>query len=307
MAKAVEYGASRATTLDGPLLVLSGAGTGDSVLTARLAQLVASRTAARNILAVTFTNKAAREMKERVSRLVGPMVEQVMLGTFRSAARMLRQHAELVGLRSDYTILNTDDQNRLLKQLMEAEQIDLKRWPPRALAAQISIWKDRGLRPEKLSASDAGDMCNGKGIDLYSQYQARLALLNAADFGDLLLHMLHIFQTYPDVLAHYQSRLTHIMVDEYQDTNVAQYLWLRLLASEHKNLCCVGDDDQSIYGWRGAEVGNILRFESDYPGAKIVRSTGQQDIFWRYASPDYKNENRLEKPYIPQLMMAKSW
>ena len=294
--------ANAVTTLNGPLLVLSGAGTGKTrVLTARLAQLVSSRTAAPwNILAVTFTNKAAREMKERVTQLVGPMVEQVMLGTFHAlAARMLRQHAELVGLKSDYTILDTDDQNRLLKQLMEAEQVDLKRWPPRALAAQISAWKDRGLRPEKLSASDAGEICNGKGIELYSQYQARLVLLNAADFGDLLLHMLHVFQTYPDVLDYYQSRLTHIMVDEYQDTNVAQYLWLRLLASKHKNLCCVGDDDQSIYGWRGAEVGNILRFETDYPGAKIVRleenyrSTGH--ILAAASSLIAKNENRLGK------------
>ncbi len=294
--------ANAVTTLNGPLLVLSGAGTGKTrVLTARLAQLVASRTAAPwNILAVTFTNKAAREMKERVTQLVGPMVEQVMLGTFHAlAARMLRQHAELVGLKSDYTILDTDDQNRLLKQLMEAEQIDLKRWPPRVLAAQISAWKDKGLRPEKLSVSDAGDICNGKAIELYKQYQSRLIMLNAADFGDLLLHMLHVFQAYPDVLAHYQSRLTHIMVDEYQDTNVAQYLWLRLLASEHKNLCCVGDDDQSIYGWRGAEVGNILRFESDYPGAKTVRleenyrSTGH--ILAAASSLISKNENRLGK------------
>ena len=294
--------ANAVTTLDGPLLVLSGAGTGKTrVLTARLAQLVASRTAAPwNILAVTFTNKAAREMKERVTQLVGPMVEQVMLGTFHAlAARMLRQHAELVELKSDYTILDTDDQNRLLKQLMEAEQIDLKRWPPRVLAAKISAWKDKGLRPEKLSVSDAGDICDGKGIELYKQYQSRLIMLNAADFGDLLLHMLHVFQTYPDVLAHYQSRLTHIMVDEYQDTNVAQYLWLRLLASEHKNLCCVGDDDQSIYGWRGAEVGNILRFESDYLGAKTVRleenyrSTGH--ILAAASSLISKNENRLGK------------
>ena len=294
--------ANAVTTLNGPLLVLSGAGTGKTrVLTARLAHLVASRTAAPwNILAVTFTNKAAREMKERVTQLVGPMVEQVMLGTFHAlAARMLRQHAELVGLKSDYTILDTDDQSRLLKQLMEAEQIDLKRWPPRVLAAQISAWKDKGLSPEKLSISDAGDICNGKGIALYKQYQSRLITLNAADFGDLLLHMLHVFQTYPDVLAHYQSRLTHIMVDEYQDTNVAQYLWLRLLASEHKNLCCVGDDDQSIYGWRGAEVGNILRFESDYPGAKTVRleenyrSTGH--ILAAASSLISKNENRLGK------------
>ncbi|MGB0810202.1 MAG: ATP-dependent helicase, partial [Candidatus Puniceispirillaceae bacterium] len=235
------------TSLNGPLLVLSGAGTGKTrVLTSRLAQLVASRAAAPwNILAVTFTNKAAREMKERVFQLVGPMAEQVMLGTFHAlAARMLRRHAELVGLKSDFTILDTDDQNRLLKQLMEAEQIDLKRWPPRVLAAQISSWKDRGLRPEKLSVADAGDICNGRGLELYSQYQARLVRLNAVDFGDLLLHMLYIFQTHPDVLTSYQSRLTHIMVDEYQDTNVAQYLWLRLLASANKNLCCVGDDDQ---------------------------------------------------------------
>ena len=296
------------TTLNGPLLVLSGAGTGKtSVLTARLAQLVASRTAApSNILAVTFTNKAAREMKQRVTQLVGPMAEQVMLGTFHAlAARMLRQHAELVGLKSDYTILDTDDQNRLLKQVMEAEQIDLKRWPPRALAAQINAWKDKGLRPEKLSASDEGDICNGKGIKLYRQYQARLIRLNAADFGDLLLHMLHIFQAYPDVLASYQSRLTHIMVDEYQDTNVAQYLWLRLLASDHKNLCCVGDDDQSIYGWRGAEVGNILRFEADYPGAKIVRleenyrSTGH--ILAAASAIIAKNENRLGKTLFTSI------
>ena len=255
------------TSLNGPLLVLSGAGTGKTrVLTSRLAQLVASRTAAPwNILAVTFTNKAAREMKERVFQLVGPMAEQVMLGTFHAlAARMLRRHAELVGLKSDFTILDTDDQNRLLKQLMEAEQIDLKRWPPRVLAAQISSWKDRGLRPEKLSVADAGDICNGRGIELYSQYQARLVRLNAVDFGDLLLHMLHIFQTHPDVLTSYQSRLT-----------------------------------QSIYGWRGAEVGNILRFETDYPGAKTVRleenyrSTGH--ILAAASSLIAKNENRLGK------------
>ena len=290
------------TSLNGPLLVLSGAGTGKTrVLTSRLAQLVASRTAAPwNILAVTFTNKAAREMKERVFQLVGPMAEQVMLGTFHAlAARMLRRHAELVGLKSNFTILDTDDQNRLLKQLMEAEQIDLKRWPPRVLAAQINSWEDRGLRPEKLSVADAGDICNGRELELYSQYQARLVRLNAVDFGDLLLHMLYIFQTHPDVLTSYQSRLTHIMVDEYQDTNVAQYLWLRLLASANKNLCCVGDDDQSIYGWRGAEVGNILRFETDYPGAKTVRleenyrSTGH--ILAAASSLIAKNENRLGK------------
>ena len=262
------------TSLDGPLLVLSGAGTGKTrVLTARIAQLIATRTAMPwNILAVTFTNKAAREMKERVSAMVGPMAEQVMLGTFHSvAARMLRRHAELVGLTASFTIIDTDDQIRLLKQVMEAQSIDPKRWQPRALLAMISKWKDKGLVPDKVSHSQAADMADGKLIDLYQAYQARLISLNAVDFGDLLLHLLTIFTTHNDILSEYQNRLTHILVDEYQDTNVGQYLWLRLLAQKNKNLCCVGDDDQSIYGWRGAEVGNILKFEKDYEGAEIVR------------------------------------
>ena len=261
-------------TLDGPLLVLSGAGTGKTrVLTSRLAELVSNGIAKPwNILAVTFTNKAAREMKMRVASLVGPMVEQVWLGTFHAlAAKMLRRHADLVGLRSDFTILDTDDQIRLLKQLMDAEGIDPKRWPPRLLGGTISRWKDRGLPPKKVSLVEAGDIANGRIRALYERYQARLLKLNAVDFGDLLLHMLQVFTKHPDVLADYQKRITHIMVDEYQDTNVAQYLWLRLLTGNRNNLCCVGDDDQSIYGWRGAEVGNILRFESDFSGAKTVR------------------------------------
>lgn len=262
------------TTLDGPLLVLSGAGTGKTrVLTSRIAQLIGTRTAMPwNILAVTFTNKAAREMKERLSAMVGPMAEQVMLGTFHSvAARMLRRHAELVGLTSSFTIIDTDDQIRLLKQVMEVQSIDPKRWQPRGLLGTISKWKDKGLVPDKISTTEAGEMADGKIIDLYRAYQARLKALNAADFGDLLLHLLTIFTTHPDVLAEYQNRLTHILVDEYQDTNVGQYLWLRLLAAKSKNLCCVGDDDQSIYGWRGAEVGNILKFEKDYESAQTVR------------------------------------
>ena len=290
------------TRLNGPLLVLSGAGTGKTrVLTSRLAELVATRTANPwNIMAVTFTNKAAREMKMRVAELVGPMAEQVMLGTFHAlAGRMLRRHAELVGLKSDFTILDTDDQVRLLKQVMEAENIDIKRWPPKALMAVISRFKDRGLVPADVSPDEAGDMAGGRAISLYSQYQARLKTLNAADFGDLLLHMLTIFKTHPDILSGYQDRLTHIMVDEYQDTNVAQYLWLRLLAQKHHNLCCVGDDDQSIYGWRGAEVGNILRFESDYENAHTVRlernyrSTGH--ILNAASALIAKNETRLGK------------
>ncbi|MGB1684394.1 MAG: ATP-dependent helicase, partial [Candidatus Puniceispirillaceae bacterium] len=290
------------TTLDGPLLVLSGAGTGKTrVLTSRLAELVATGTAKPwNILAVTFTNKAAREMKMRVSQLVGPMAEQVWLGTFHAlAARMLRRHADLVGLKSDFTILDADDQIRLLKQLMAADDIDPKRWPARMLAGVISRWKDRGLTADKIDLAEAGDIANGRIRQLYENYQNRLIALNAADFGDLLLHMLTIFTKHADVLADYQSRITHIMVDEYQDTNVVQYLWLRLLTGKRNNLCCVGDDDQSIYGWRGAEVGNILRFESDFSGAKTVRleenyrSTGH--ILTTASCVIARNEARLGK------------
>ena len=262
------------TNLNGPLLVLSGAGTGKTrVLTSRLAQLIATRTANPfNILAVTFTNKAAREMRKRAVDLVGPMAEQITLGTFHSvAAQMLRRHAELVGLKSNFTILDSDDQLRLIKQVMEADGLDLKRWPPRMMLSLFSRWKDKGLTPEKITKSEAGDAVQGRAKSLFKSYQDRLLTLNATDFGDLLLHMLTIFNQNPDILDLYQKKLTHIMVDEYQDTNVAQYLWLRLLSSSHKNLCCVGDDDQSIYGWRGAEVGNILKFENDFPGAKIVR------------------------------------
>ena len=290
------------TTLDGPLLVLSGAGTGKTrVLTSRLAELVATNAAKPwNILAVTFTNKAAREMKLRVAQLVGPMAEQVWLGTFHAlAARMLRRHAELVGLKSDFTILDADDQTRLLKQLMVADDIDPKRWPARMLGGVISRWKDRGLSAEKIDLAEAGDIANGRIRQLYQSYQNRLIALNAVDFGDLLLHMLTIFIKHHDVLADYQARITHIMVDEYQDTNVAQYLWLRLLTGNRNNLCCVGDDDQSIYGWRGAEVGNILRFESDFSGAKTVRleenyrSTGH--ILAAASNVISRNETRLGK------------
>ena len=289
-------------SLSGPLLVLSGAGTGKTrVLTSRLAELVATGTAKPwNILAVTFTNKAAREMKMRVASMVGPMAEQVWLGTFHAlAARMLRRHADLVGLRSDFTILDPDDQNRVLKQLMEADDIDPKRWPVRLLGGVIQRWKDRGLTPDKVGLAEAGDLANGRLRQLYESYQTRLLALNAVDFGDLLLHMLTIFRAHPDVLAEYHGRITHIMVDEYQDTNVAQYLWLRLLTGPERNLCCVGDDDQSIYGWRGAEVGNILKFESDFPGASTVRleenyrSTGH--ILAAASGIIARNESRLGK------------
>jgi len=263
------------TTTEGPLLVLAGAGTGKTAaLTARLAHLIATRRAyPSEILAVTFTNKAAREMKERVGRLIGEAVEGMpWLGTFHAiGAKMLRRHAELIGLQSNFTILDTDDQLRLLKQLIQAEGLDEKRWPARQLAGLIDQWKNKGLSPADIGAADAELYANGKGQKMYAAYQARLAALNACDFGDLLLLPLVLLRRERDVLEQYRRRFRYIMVDEYQDTNSAQYLWLRLLAQEHRNICCVGDDDQSIYSWRGAEVANILRFEKDFPGAKIVR------------------------------------
>lgn len=259
-------------TTEGPVLVLAGAGTGKTrVLTTRLAHIIEQGLAHPNqILAVTFTNKAASEMRERVATLVQRPTEGFWLGTFHSlAVRILRRHAEAVGLTSDFTILDTDDQQRLLKQILQAQGIDDKKNPPKMVAALISKWKDRGLVPSKVSYSEGR---NSKFLlSVYQEYQERLRILNAVDFGDLLLHNLTIFHSHPDILANYQQQFRYILVDEYQDTNISQYLWLRLLAMGHGNICCVGDDDQSIYAWRGAEVGNILRFEEDFPGATVIR------------------------------------
>ena len=261
-------------TVDGPLLVLAGAGTGKTrVLTTRFAHILLTRRAFPNqVLAVTFTNKAAREMRERVAALLGQPVEGLWLGTFHAlCARMLRKHAQHVGLTSNFSILDTDDQTRLLKQVMEALRIDAKRWVPPAVMGIVQRWKDRGQTPERVPASEDTDFAHGRMREIYALYQQRLVALNAADFGDLLLHTTEILRTQPDVLAQYHRAFRYILVDEYQDTNVVQYLWLRLLAQSHKNICCVGDDDQSIYSWRGAEVENILRFEHDFENARIVR------------------------------------
>ncbi|TYL78904.1 ATP-dependent helicase [Bradyrhizobium cytisi] len=307
-------------TLDGPVLVLAGAGTGKTrVLTTRIAHILSQgRARPSEILSVTFTNKAAREMKHRLGQMLGQAVEGMpWLGTFHSiGGRILRTHAELAQLKSNFTVLDTDDQVRLLKQLLQADNIDDKRWPARMLAGLIDGWKNRGLTPSQVPAGEAAVFANGKGGKLYASYQERLKILNAADFGDLLLEDIRIFREHPDILRQYQQRFKYILVDEYQDTNVAQYLWLRLLSqapakpasptvipgrleepnpesgdessardsgsapSAHpgmtavgptKNICCVGDDDQSIYGWRGAEVDNILRFDHDFPGAKVIR------------------------------------
>jgi DNA helicase-2/ATP-dependent DNA helicase PcrA len=262
-------------TLDGAVLVLAGAGTGKTrVLTTRLAHILATRRAwPGQILAVTFTNKAAREMKERIGALIGGVVEGMQwLGTFHSiGARMLRRHAELAGLKSNFTILDADDQLRLMKQVMEAANIDEKRWPARTLAVFIDGWKNRGLAPAEIPEGDSQAFAFGKGRALYRAYQERLKSLNAADFGDLLLETLNILKSQPEILGEYRQRFRYMLVDEYQDTNVVQYLWLKLLAGSGGNVCVVGDDDQSIYGWRGAEIENILRFERDFPGAKVIR------------------------------------
>src|SRR5215204_5337452 len=315
-------------TLDGPVLVLAGAGTGKTrVLTTRIAHILATgRARPAEIVSVTFTNKASREMKERVGHMIGQAVEGMpWLGTFHAiGVKILRRHAELVGLKSDFTILDTDDQIRLLKQLLEAEGIDEKRWPARVLAGLIDHWKNRGLTPEQVPAGEAAAFANGRGKKLYQAFQERLKVLNATDFGDLLLECIRLFRENSEVLAQYQRRFKYILVDEYQDTNVAQYLWLRLVAQRAaaastdappqaddpsssalatlappKNICCVGDDDQSIYGWRGAEVDNILRFEHDFPGAKVIRlernyrSTGH--ILDAASTLIAKNQGRLGK------------
>ncbi len=262
-------------TIEGPVLVLAGAGTGKTrVLTTRIAHILATGSAyPSQILAVTFTNKAAREMKDRIVGFIGGNVEgMAWLGTFHSiCVKILRRHAELVGLKSGFSILDTDDQLRLIKQIIQAEGIDDKRWTPRAFASMLDGWKNRALTPSDVAEGEARAFANGRGRELYELYQDRLSILNACDFGDLLLHVITLFKNNPDVLKDYQRRFRFMLVDEYQDTNIAQYLWLRLLAQGNPNVCCVGDDDQSIYGWRGAEVDNILRFEHDFQGATVIR------------------------------------
>ncbi len=299
---------------EGAILVLAGAGTGKTrVLTTRLAYLLQTgRAYPSQILSVTFTNKAALEMKHRVSSLMGgASVDGWWIGTFHFlASRMLRRHADLVGLKSDFTVLDQDDQVRLIKQLMEPLNIDNKKWPAKLLADKISSWKDKGWTPTDVSADAGGELADGKLLPLYRQYQDRLKTLNAADFGDLLLHMITILKDpkNADVLAHYHRQFKYLLVDEYQDTNVAQYLWLRLLAKGSGNICCVGDDDQSIYGWRGAEVDNILRFERDFPGAIVIkleenyRSTGH--ILSAANAVISNNEGRLGKELFTSIGMG---
>ena len=309
---------------EGPVLVLAGAGTGKTrVLTTRIAHLLATdRAKPWQILAVTFTNKAAREMKHRIGDLIGGVVEGMQwLGTFHSiGAKILRRHAEIAGLKSNFTILDTDDQIRLMKQVITAANVDEKRWPARQLAGLIDHWKNRGLAPADVPDVDGRAFADGRGKALYASYQDRLQVLNAADFGDLILQPLRILRAEPAILADYHSRFRYILVDEYQDTNVAQYLWLRLLAQGSHNVCCVGDDDQSIYGWRGAEVDNILRFEKDFPGAKVIRLErnyrSTPHILAAASHLIAHNEGRLGKTLftdrdhgsdVPRVVVASSW
>ncbi|MCW9045601.1 MAG: UvrD-helicase domain-containing protein [Alphaproteobacteria bacterium] len=288
--------------IEGPVLVLAGAGTGKTrVLTTRLSHiLIQGHAYPGEILAVTFTNKAAKEMQERVAQMVDRNVDGWWLGTFHAlCVRILRSHGNAIGIDTRFTILDTDDQIRLLKQILRERNIDTKAWPPRALLNIIQRWKDRGLVPDKVVGQDGEDFADGLAIKLYKEYQTRMASQNTLDFGDLILHCLTLFTGHPEILKVYQERFRYILVDEYQDTNVAQYLWLRLLAQKHRNICCVGDDDQSIYSWRGAEVGNILRFEEDFPGATVIRlernyrSTGH--ILGAASGLIAHNEGRLGK------------
>ena len=298
-------------TTEGPVLVLSGAGTGKTrVLTSRLAHILMTKSVRPwQCLAVTFTNRAAREMRERTALLVGEATEQVWLGTFHAlGARILRRHAPLAGLNTNFTILDPDDQLRLLKQILEEQRIDTREWPAPRLMNRLQRWKDQARSPEKLTSADTDSLANGRLPEIYRLYQERLRALNACDFGDLLLHGLTLFQNEAAVLQEYQEKFRYILVDEYQDTNIAQYLWLRLLTQKHKNLCCVGDDDQSIYSWRGAEVGNILKFERDFPGAKVIRLEANYrstpPILAAASGLIAHNEGRLGKTLRPGLSFA---
>ena len=260
---------------DGPLLVLAGAGTGKTgVLTTRLARILMENMALPGeILSVTFTNKAANEMKSRVGNLIGDMVTGLKwLGTFHSiGAQILRQYPEKVGLKNGFIILDTDDQLRLLKQIIKEENIDDKKWSAKGLLSLIDKWKNKGLSPNQISSDDGDYFANGKGKVLYQKYQEQLKFFNAADFGDLILECIRLFNENPDILEGFQNRFKYMLVDEYQDTNTSQYTLLKLLSGKWKNICCVGDDDQSIYSWRGAEVTNILKFEKDFINSRIIR------------------------------------
>lgn len=283
------------TSTEGPLLVLAGAGTGKTrVLTTRIAYILHEGLAfPSQILAVTFTNKAAKEMESRIHQMVGDVSAGLWLGTFHSIClRMIRKHCERLDLDSTFAIINSDDQLRLMKTIMKEMNIDEKRFNPKAVTAQINRWKDRALEPDEVVDGDVFG-------NIYEVYYQRCKTLNVVDFGDLMMKAIKLLKNNPDVLEEYQRRFKYILVDEYQDTNIAQYLWLRLLSQDKHNICCVGDDDQSIYGWRGAEIENILRFEKDFEEANIVRLEinyrSTQEILSTADKLISNNNNRLGK------------
>ena len=256
----------------GPLLVLAGAGTGKTrVLTQRIAHIISNQLAyPSQIMAVTFTNKAANEMLSRIEAITES--NGIWIGTFHSlSTRIIRNHTQELGIARDFTIIDVDDQWRLLKKIIREKNLDEKEYTPKLLGGIIGRWKDLGLFPEDLTGSDISGYIQAKTKLVYIEYQARLKTLAAVDFGDLLLYCLKLFKEHPHILAMYQEKFHYIMVDEYQDTNVTQYLWLRYLSQRHKNICAVGDEDQSIYGWRGAEIRNIMKFTHDFPGAQVIR------------------------------------
>lgn len=259
---------------DAPLLVLAGAGTGKTrVIVSKIAHIIKSKMAWPNeILAVTFTNKAAKEMHQRIAELTNLPNPGMYFGTFHAiAAKILKMNCEIVGLTNNFQIIDTDDQVRMIKAIMLEKGLDAKKVNPKLLLNVISGWKDQALLPAKIQRSDLSSDIEKMAFEVYNQYQPKLKSNNLVDFGDLLLHNLEIFRASSEILASYQNRFKYILVDEYQDTNIAQYMWLRILAQQNPNICCVGDDDQSIYGWRGAKIENILRFEKDFPGAHIVK------------------------------------
>ena len=259
--------------MNGPLIVLAGAGTGKTrVLTTKLSKIIRENYAnPYEILTVTFTNKAANEMKNRVESILRINTAGWWIGTFHSmGARILRKNPEIVGLKKQFTIIDTDDQLKLLKQVLSFHNIDDKRWPAKNLSYVIQRWKDKGLNPDNID-QHGSDFANNKGAILYETYQKRLKTLNAADYGDLLLQNLNMFHIQPDIKNYYKNKFKFVLVDEYQDTNLCQYQWLQNIVNKNQNICVVGDDDQSIYSWRGAEVKNIFKFEKEYDKVKVIK------------------------------------
>ena len=288
--------------IDGPLLIVAGAGSGKTkVLTSRIANIIKEKKAYPNqILAVTFTNKAAKEMQNRVSRILGSSATGLpWLGTFHSiCAKLLRKHASAVNLNSNFTIIDTDDQIRLIKNICKAENIDVKQISPRYILAIIDRWKNKGYYPNEVRVNNK-DIYEKTILPIYKIYQQKLIELNSCDFGDLILHVVKILEKNSDIKKIYSKNFKYILVDEYQDTNLIQSKWLNLLAEDNKNICCVGDDDQSIYSWRGAEIKNFLEFDKVYKNTKVIRLEenyrSTQNILSVASNLIANNRNRIGK------------